>query len=119
MFPTECSFCGGELPLGTKRRTYCSDACKQAAYRNRKPQPYPTHTQPRVTAQRAPVSLYEGLKPYIYPERVLDPRIGSNPDGSTPGALQGDDYPLTYDADGYVELPDCLDRRPIKLDRAA
>ena len=27
-------------------------------------------------------------------------------------SLQGDDYPLTYDADGYPELPACLDRRP-------
>jgi hypothetical protein len=35
-----------------------------------------------------------------------------NPHGPTPGALQGDDYPLTYDADGYPELPACLDRRP-------
>jgi hypothetical protein len=26
--------------------------------------------------------------------------------------LHGDDYPLTYDADGYPELPACLDRRP-------
>ena len=35
-----------------------------------------------------------------------------NPHGPTPGALHGDDYPLTYDADGYPELPACLDRRP-------
>ena len=27
-------------------------------------------------------------------------------------SLQGDDYPLTYDANGYPELPACLDRRP-------
>jgi hypothetical protein len=31
--------------------------------------------------------------------------------GPTPGALQGDDYPLTYDENGYPELPACLDRR--------
>ena len=64
-------------------------------------------------------SLSAGLTPYVYPERVLDPRIGSNPDGSTPGALQGDDFPLTYDADGNVELPACLDRRKPKLEREA
>ena len=39
---------------------------------------------------------------------------GSNPDGSTPGALQGDDYPLTYDENGYPELPAVLDRRKRK-----
>ena len=43
--------------------------------------------------------------------------IGSNPDGSSPGALQGNDYPLTYDADGYVELPACLDTRKPQLGR--
>jgi hypothetical protein len=34
-----------------------------------------------------------------------------NPHGPTPGALQGDDYPLEYDENGYPELPACLDRR--------
>jgi len=28
----------------------------------------------------------------------------------TPGALQGDDYPLEYHEDGYPKLPACLDR---------
>ena len=31
--------------------------------------------------------------------------------GPTPGALQGDDYPLEYYPDGYPKLPACLDRR--------
>jgi hypothetical protein len=44
---------------------------------------------------------------------------GTNPDGSTPGALQGDDYPLTYDADGFPEFPACLDRRKPRLEEAA
>ena len=42
-----------------------------------------------------------------------------NPHGPTPGALQGDDYPLTYDADAYPELPACLDRRPKPADDIA
>ena len=29
--------------------------------------------------------------------------------------LSGDDYPLTYDADGNPKLPACLDRRKPKL----
>jgi hypothetical protein len=41
------------------------------------------------------------------------------PTESGPAALQGDDYPLTYDADGDVELPACLDRRKPKLEVAA
>jgi hypothetical protein len=40
--------------------------------------------------------------------------------GPTPGALQGDDYPLEYYEDGYPKLPACLDRRAkIILRRAA
>jgi hypothetical protein len=110
-----CRQCGEELPCATKRRRYCSDACRQAAYRNRKPQPYLFHPNRRVTAKlpslQAPIHLYDGLRPYVYPERVLDPRIGSKPDGSTPGALQGDDYALEYYDDGYPKLSACLDRR--------
>jgi hypothetical protein len=35
-----------------------------------------------------------------------------NPHGPTPGALQGHDYQLTYDANGYPEPPVCLRRAP-------
>jgi hypothetical protein len=55
----------------------------------------------------------------VWPEESRNPLHGSNPDGSTPGALQGDDYPLTYDENGYPELPACLDRRKPKLERDA
>jgi hypothetical protein len=50
-----------------------------------------------------------GLKPYVwaYPPKGLEPEYR----GPTPGALQGDDYPLTCDANGYPEIPACLDRR--------
>jgi hypothetical protein len=34
-------------------------------------------------------------------------------------ALQGDDYPLEYYADGHPKLPTCLDRRRISLAEAA
>jgi hypothetical protein len=34
--------------------------------------------------------------------------------------LQGDHYPLTFDADGYPELPACLDcRKPKMMAQAA
>jgi hypothetical protein len=91
--------------LNLHRAVRLTDAELVRALRDQHVEDYP---------QRAS-SLSAGLTPYVYPERALDPRIGSNPDGSTPGALQGDDYPLTYDADGNVELPACLDRRKPKL----
>jgi hypothetical protein len=37
---------------------------------------------------------------------------GLNPNGSTPAALQGDDYMLDYYGDSYPRLPAFLDRRP-------
>lgn len=40
------------------------------------------------------------------------PESYCNTHGPTPGALQGDDYPIEMDANGYPELPACLDRRP-------
>jgi hypothetical protein len=46
------------------------------------------------------------------PERVFGP-------GPIPGALQGDDYQLTYDENGYPELPACLDRRRSRVRKAA
>jgi hypothetical protein len=104
-----CLFCGGELPLGTKRRNYCKDSHRQAAYRNRKSTPTPRPCYGTSGLLTAPV----GLTPYVYPERVF------HTEGPTPGALQGDDYPLTYDADGDVELPACLDRRKPKLGEVA
>ena len=35
--------------------------------------------------------------------------------GPNPEALQGDDYPLEYDKNGYPELPACLDCRKAKM----
>jgi hypothetical protein len=78
------------------------------------PEPEPaSNTLP--AAPEPAVDHTGGLKPYVYPERQSNPLHGSNPDGSTPGALQGDDYSLNYDADGNVELPTCLDRRKPKF----
>ena len=52
----------------------------------------------------------------VWPEK--DPRYGTNPDGSTPGALPGN-YPLEYYPDGYPKLPACLDRRRVSFAEAA
>jgi hypothetical protein len=59
----------------------------------------------------APTAPASGLRPYQWPEATSNPLHGSNPDGSTPGALQGDDYLLEYFEDGYPKLPSYLDRR--------
>ena len=57
------------------------------------------------------------VKPRPYVSRGST--CAEHPAGPTPGALQGGDYPLTYDAAGNVELPACLDRRKPQLRAAA
>jgi hypothetical protein len=52
--------------------------------------------------------LNGGVATFVKPARR--PSEASN--GPTPGALQGDHYPIQMDADGYPILPACLDRRP-------
>jgi hypothetical protein len=68
-------------------------------------------------------------KPYLRPQRPQSTPVYSRPITSRPvlaysrpdytTVLQGDDYQLTYDADGHVEIPACLDRRKPKLLEAA
>jgi hypothetical protein len=58
-------------------------------------------------------AILGGMGLYQWPER------GRHLAGPTPGALQGDDYPLQYHEDGYPKLPECLDRRKPKLSEAA
>ena len=102
-----CEHCGSEIRAATRRRKYCSNACRQASYRNGGTTLY-SYRNTRAQTGSQPAS--DGLKPYIYPERVIDPHIGSNPDGSTTGVIRGD-YHLDYYPDGQPKLPKCLDRR--------
>jgi hypothetical protein len=112
-----CLNCGSPLPTPKRGqpRKYCSTRCRVAAHRESfcvtEPAPLATHQPMRYTAPAPPLFAAEAPR---------SPELGSNPDGSTPGALQGDDYPLEYDENGYPELPACLDpRRPKALARAA
>jgi hypothetical protein len=62
--------------------------------------------------QRQPVDLMGGtLRGLVNPElrrAILATELGEE---SSSAPLQGDDYPLEYDENGYPELPACLDRR--------
>ena len=49
---------------------------------------------------------------YVSP---LPPRQPEGLNGPNPEALQGDDYRLEYDKNGYPELPACLDCRKPKI----
>jgi hypothetical protein len=68
----------------------------------------------------APVSLplrSDNRPPAAVPASPETPSYGFGNPGDPP--LQGDDYLLQYDENGYPELPACLDRRMPKLSEAA
>ena len=120
---TDCKICGCGETFKPRRESqrYCSTKCGTRArvtqHRNRVTGSTPIAAQDRPLhgphGERGGVSDGSTM---VWPEL---PSAGSlNPNGSTPGALQGDDYPLTYDENGYPELPPCLDRRR-KPERAA
>jgi hypothetical protein len=77
-----CQVCGTRMDASTKRRTYCSNACRQRSYRNAATSG-PDYRNTGL--QQAPVPSSAGLKPYQWPE---DQRHDHH--GPTPGALQGD-----------------------------
>jgi hypothetical protein len=130
--------CGSQFKKLREDHLYCKPKCQVAdavrLHRKRqktankthyiKSTPTPvarTHYMPPKQAPMASQGLsrvIDGLQPYVWPEENKNPLHGSNPDGSTPGALQGD-YPLEYYADGQPKLPACLDRRKPKLAEAA
>src|SRR5262249_35168394 len=147
-----CKTCGTVIPMPRIGQRYCSQNCKQAAYRNRskravavtrKRRLYPTtgcrnentefpHGNQRsflpptycFAAPRSMPPKSKGMMPPGPPPplswieiAVLGGHVvkvnqrpytlqtsrhvcADDAMGPTPGALQGDDYPLTYDADG-------------------
>jgi len=74
--------------------------------------PLAMRQQRRAKTRTAPTRTIVEGGTMVWPER--DSQVWP-----TPGALQGDDYPLEYYEDGYPKLPACLDQRPVKLAEAA
>ena len=114
-----CVHCGERFAPAREAQVYCQKKCANAATQMRKRQrsgdsklesiPVPRSGDSPVSV--APTPLSDGST-VVWPTR-------DEQRGPTPGALQGDDYPLTYDENGYPELPACLDGRKPKLRSAA
>jgi hypothetical protein len=109
-----CKRCGAWFTKHREAQAYCSERCRNADAQARKrigkrsgdvlevAMVVPRSGDTRPTDHpRQPSAT---LKPILYWEG---------------GPLQGDDYPLEYDENGYPELPACLDRRKPKITRAA
>ena len=102
--------CGLMFIPKRERQRFCSSTCatKDRVTRHRSRYIEPTPTVLPEKPLHAPQPLSGGLgdgSTMLWPQRDFH-------HGPTPGALQGDDYPLEYHEDGYPKLPDCLDRRP-------
>jgi hypothetical protein len=126
-----CENCGQSLGLATTRKKYCSSGCKQGAYRNRIGTPTQAAGYRNTGPRRPPTGSDTGLKLYVRPSYQVDPHAVLR-NGLINGIfdsleqqeayrqqLEKVSYLVTYDADGYPELPACLDRRKPKLLEAA
>ena len=125
-----CKRCGIEVRRKRRSQKFCGEQCRAAheqQMRRKRNRPHshenplrngggypPTGNPLRVSLQGidnkgdlgADFEGYGSDKPtMIWPEK-------HDHHGPTPGALQGDDYPLEYYEDGFPKLPACLDRRP-------
>ena len=102
--------CGDAFRPRREAQRHCSTECRvkraMETYRrsdNKKPEATEAPRSDNTAASEAPAPLSDGPT-MVWPERNFT-------QGPTPGALQGDDYPLEYYEDGYPKLPACLDRR--------
>jgi hypothetical protein len=111
-----CEHCGETVERKRTAQRYCSKPCSVSAAVARHRAKSDGESPKEVLTEGDPVggidrSAYSAQRPA--PAVPVTPSAhGSNPDGSTPGALQGDDYQLDYYPDGFPKLPRCLDRRP-------
>jgi hypothetical protein len=110
-----CEHCGTVVSRKRRAQRYCSKQCSVAAAVARHRRKSVGHSPSEVLTESPPIpspirSAYSGPAP-----ATAAPTVPSNPvrefaHGPTPGALQGDDWPLEYYEDGYPKLPACLDR---------
>ena len=94
-----CCSCGKAFAPVRQNHAYCSRRCKNSATVRRRRSEKPAQPREGVTGYPSTAEGVTGPAPYF------------NLHGATPGALQGDDYPLEYYDDGFPKLPACFDRR--------
>lgn len=111
-----CKRCSTEFAPVRVAQVYCSRRCRVADAVGRHRSDYRTPTLTADAEKRlqgssdSPAGWSDG-------STVVWPTTYDLPAGPTPGALQGDHYPLEYCEDGFPKLPACLDRRPGAIER--
>jgi hypothetical protein len=101
--------CGETFKPRREGQRHCSASCRDIAKKRVKRSGDKTRTPMRVP--RSGNTALSALPGPFADGSTVAWLVQDFPHGPTPGALQGDDYPLTYDENGYPELPACLDRR--------
>jgi hypothetical protein len=103
--------CGESFRPKREAQRFCSAKCgsadRMSRKRTRNIKSDPTRNTPATDAL---TGSWDGPT-MVWPERPSTE--GLNPDGSTPGALQGDDVTLDFYPDGFPKLPPCLDPEPL------
>ena len=102
--------CGQTFRPKRLAQRYCSTSCRKADFkrRGRAEKSVPEASPAIVVVEKRPPALERATPPPAAPPG-RDFQLGP-----TPGALQGDDYPLEFYKDGYPKLPACLNRRVSK-----
>ena len=109
--------CGESFSSKREAQAYCTKRCANAATQRRK-RSGDIGLAPSLVARSGDTAATPHPEGFRDGSTVVWPTRDEH-QGPTPGALQGDDYPLEYDSDGYPELPTCLDRRVTILTKAA
>jgi hypothetical protein len=108
-----CKRCSAEFTPIRVAQVYCGSRCRDAAKKHRKRSG--DKTSPLISVARSGDTPLSDASAAFSDGSTFVWATTYDLDGPTPGALQGDDYPLTYDENGFPELPACLDRRKVKL----
>lgn len=104
-----CDHCGTAVARVRQAQRYCSKQCRKSGFKRRAGMQ--REASPAAVEKRPPATTLPEKRPPAPAAAAPTPDAASAAIGATPGALQGDDYPLEYYEDGYPKLPACLDRR--------
>ena len=107
-----CEGCGKSISRVRLAQRYCSKRCRDNAAQERRRHPIKRSADKEASLTVIPVSASPRPEAALTRSQSTSSAHGTNPNGSTPGALQGDDHALEYYDDGYPKLPDCLRRSP-------
>jgi hypothetical protein len=110
-----CKRCDNTFQPKRLAQAYCSAHCRDADAKQRKR----ANKSMDARERGIPVARSLDIAPSTAPTGPIGPPKPEPWTTNFTEVLQGDDYPLEYDANGYPELPAFLDRKQKALKEAA